>query len=435
MKVFGAQEMRLLSLFLLWPLSSAIAADPPFEKQLSELKQANEQLKQQLQTQQKLIDSLSQKVSALDASNSETKGKEEEAAPRSPVPGFNLGKVRFTGEGGAAFFRSGRQGQFPNSEFRIDEAKLFVEAPLWTDTYFFSELNLTLREDPTEALKLGELYVDFENISRLWKQDGLLNLRLGRIDIPFGEEYMVRDVVDNPLITHSLSDIWGVDEGLEVYGRFRKFNYVLAIQNGGHPTLRDYNSDKAITARISLDPCQSVHLSLSGMRTGGLDVQGDMMSEMWFGNSFIRSLGSASTTVFRGDVVEGDGQYRWSKGHIKAAGGYLHYEDNDHPNNQRHVYYYYAEGLQHLTERLYVAARWSQILAPDGFPIVGNGNFSHYFFQDLTKDLWRLSAGAGWKFSQNLIVKGEYMFENGKTKTDGPRNHENMVSTELVFRF
>jgi hypothetical protein len=435
MKVLGAQEMRHLCLFLLLSLSSALAADPAFEKQLSELKQANEQLTQQLQTQQKLIDSLSQKVSALDASNRETQGKEEEPVPRPPVPGFNLGKVRFTGEGGAAFFRSGRQGPFPYSEFRIDEAKLFVEAPLWTDTYFFSELNLTTREDPTEALKLGELYVDFENISRFWKQDGLLSLRLGRLDIPFGEEYMVRDVVDNPLITHSLSDIWGVDEGLEVYGRFKKFNYVLAIQNGGHPTLHDYNSDKAITARVSLDPCQSVHLSLSGMRTGGLDVHDDMISELWFGSGFIRSLGSASTTVFRGDVVEGDGQYRWAKGYVKAAGGYLHYEDNDHANNQRHVYYYYAEGQQHLTERLYVAARWSQILAPDGFPIVGNGNFSHYFFQDLTKDLWRLSVGAGWKFSQNLIVKGEYMFENGKTTADGRRNHEDMVSTEVVFRF
>jgi hypothetical protein len=427
--------MRLLSLFLLWPLSSAVAADSSFEKQLNELKQANEQLKQQLQTQQKLIENLTQKVSALDDSHSEAKTKAEGSAPQPPTPGFNLGKVRFTGEGGAAFFHSGSHGQFPNSEFRIDEAKLFVEAPLWTDTYFFSELNLTLREDPTEALKLGELYVDFENISRFWKQDGLVNLRLGRLDIPFGEEYMVRDVVDNPLITHSLSDIWGVDEGVEVYGRFKKFSYVLAIQNGGHPTLHDYNSDKAVTARISLDPCQSVHLSLSGMRTGGLDVKGDMLSEMWFGNGFIRSIGSPSTTVFRGDVVEGDAQYRWSKGHIKAAGGYLHYQDNDHPNNQRHVYYYYAEGLQHLTEKLYVAGRWSQILAPDGFPIVGNGNFSQYFFQDLTKDLWRLSVGAGWKFSQNLIAKGEFMYENGKTRTDGRRNHENMVSTELVFRF
>ena len=128
--------------------------------------------------------------------------------------------------------------------------KLFVEAPLWTDTYFFSELNLTQREDPTESLQLGELYVDFENVSRLWHQDKLLNLRIGRMDIPFGEEYLVRDSIDNPLITHSLSDIWGVDEGVELYGAYGKFSYVAAVQNGGHPEFRDFNSDKSITARV-----------------------------------------------------------------------------------------------------------------------------------------------------------------------------------------
>jgi hypothetical protein len=209
----------------------------------------------------------------------------------------------------------------------------------------------------------------------------------------------------------------------------------LAVQNGGHPTLRDYNSDKAITARVSFDPYKSLHLSLSGMRTGGLDVQGDKLSELWFGNGFITSLGGANTTVFRGEVVEGDVQYQLPHGHIKAAGGFLHYQDNDRPKNQREVYYYYVEGLQHLTKRFYLAGRWSQIIAPDGFPIVGMGNFSDYFYQNRTKDLWRLSLGAGWKFSDNLIAKGEYMFENGKITTGARRNHENMVATELVFRF
>ena len=38
------------------------------------------------------------------------------------------------------------------------------------------------------------------------------------MNLPFGEEYQVRNAIDNPLVTHSLSDVWGIDEGVQVYG-------------------------------------------------------------------------------------------------------------------------------------------------------------------------------------------------------------------------
>ncbi|HUR45020.1 MAG TPA: hypothetical protein VMZ27_04010, partial [Candidatus Saccharimonadales bacterium] len=144
------------------------AAESDLEKQLQSLKESNEALRQQLQKQEKTIDELSKKVSAIsnETTNESTPAKvrNDEADLTSKPLGFHLGRVRFTGEGGAGFFRSGPDGVYPNSEFRIDEAKLFVEAPLWNETYFFGELNLTQREDPTESLSMGELYIDFENV-------------------------------------------------------------------------------------------------------------------------------------------------------------------------------------------------------------------------------------------------------------------------------
>src|SRR5690606_9146861 len=99
-----------------------------------------------------------------------------------------------------------------NGEFRPDEARLFAEVQLWRNVFVLTELNLVTREEPDEFFTLGELYVDFENVSGLWGSDNLVNVRLGRFYIPFGEEYTVRNPVLNPLISHSLSDIWGVDE-------------------------------------------------------------------------------------------------------------------------------------------------------------------------------------------------------------------------------
>src|SRR5256885_12856549 len=231
---------------------------PVTQEQLKDLKRQNEALHQQLLNQQTIIEKLSQKVAEVQtnvAHQFDQRASEIEPLPlpsRGLLP-LQLGKVHLSGEGGAAFFHSGSHGPFPNSEFRVDEAKLFVEAPLWKDVYFFSEVNITTRESMDEFMQIGELYVDFENISRFWNRDGWLNLRVGRLDIPFGEEYLTRDAIDNPLISHSLADIWGVDEGLEIYGSIAKVQYALAVQNGGHPALRDHNPDKSIALRIGYD--------------------------------------------------------------------------------------------------------------------------------------------------------------------------------------
>src|SRR5581483_11623563 len=189
--------------------------------------------------------------------------------------GFKLGNIQLSGEGAAAFFETGSQGAFPHNEFRVDEAKLFLDAPVWENVYAFAEINLAEHERPDVYLLLGEFYVDFEDVSQLWGRDGQLNVRFGRMDVPFGEEYISRDAIDNPLITHSLSDFWGVDEGLELYGAIGKFSYVVAVQNGGVPDSRDFTSDKSVAGRLSFDPNRWLHLSVSGLRTGQLKSNGD----------------------------------------------------------------------------------------------------------------------------------------------------------------
>src|SRR6266850_5004744 len=216
---------------------------PETRQQLQELKQENRLLQDQLKKQAALIQALTHKVDNIQETTAQ-RGREldqlKDATPAAATSvASTLGKVSLSGEGAVAFFSSGRKGVFPNSEFRVDEAKLFIEAPVMADVYFYTELNLMTREAYDLTLQLGEAYVDFENISKLWKQDRMLSLRIGRMDIPFGEEYISRDAIDNPLITHSLSDIWGVDEGVELYGSLARVEYALAVQNGGHPALHD----------------------------------------------------------------------------------------------------------------------------------------------------------------------------------------------------
>lgn len=410
------------------------AADTNIESQLHLLQQQNELLRSQLHQQQELIDSLQHDVAEIHKAGEQRDAEMKEATEPSKAAGFNFGNVHLSGEGGAGLFETGSHGAFPNAEFRVDEAKLFVDAQVWGDVYAFAEINLATREEPDVDLHLGEFYVDVEDVSKLWNQPGQLNVRLGRMDIPFGEEYLTRYAIDNPLISRSLSDIWGVDEGVELYGSLNKFSYVFAVQNGGIPDTRDFNADKSVTGRLSFDPTSHLHFSVSGMRTGDLSAQKDGLSALWFGTGFFRPLGQG--TLFRADLVEGDAAWNWKSGHLKTFGGYIHYDDNDPTaNNRRDVYYYAVEGVQNLPRKFYAAARFSQIFARKGFPIVGNAPMDSYLFGPLTDQMWRLSLGLGYRWNRNFILKTEYSFEHGTEVGGDTRDHQDLFATEAVVAF
>ena len=412
---------------------------PDLREQVRQLQRQNDSLQQQLQHQQQIINSLDKRLTEF-----QTNTLRQAAAAAAPVlpgpadrPGLSFGRIQLSGEAGVGFFQSGREGQYPHGEFRIDEAKLFVDAQVFDNVFFFTELNLTQREESYESVCVGEIYFEIEDISRFWGQPHQLNVRVGRIDIPFGEEYMVRDAVDNPLIMHSLSDVWGVDEGVELYGSAGKFRYALAVQNGGPATLSDATGDKAVVGRLGVDPTHWLHLSASGMRTGDLQVNGDGTSAVWFGNGFFRALGApATTTKFHADLAEADVQLRLPRSQVNAAGGYAHFDDNDTTaNNHRDLYYYYIEGLYDVTSKLYAAARFSQIIAPGGYALVGNGDFNDYFLTSLTKNLWRLSLGGGYRWNRNLSWKLEYMLERGAEVGGDMRQHEDIIATEVTGKF
>jgi len=431
----------LALLFLAIARAVRAADDAPITREeFLRLQQQNQQMQQQLEKQQQLIDSLTRKVSEIQQAPptpTQAPAPANNEAEALPVEkSFHFGSVAISGEGGLAFFDSQTGGQTPNAEFRVDEARLFLDAPVWDEVYFYTELDLATHEQNDLALRYGELYLDFENLSRLWGRDGMLTLRAGRFYIPFGEEYQDRFAIDNPLISHSVSDLWGADNGVQLFGTVDKVSYNLAVQSGGGSASRDFTGDKSVAGRIGYDPAKWLHLSVSGMRTGELDVQNDVVSALWFGGGFFRSLGSPATTRFQANLVEGDVQTRFSFLQLRGAGGYINYGDND-PNgsNHRDVYYYYVEGKYDLTRKLYAAARMSEVFAHNGFPIVGNGPMGAYLFGNLTTQYWRLSLGAGYAFSKNLVMKAEYSLNRGVELDGTPRDQEDAFALEAAFAF
>jgi hypothetical protein len=233
-------------------------------------------------------------------------------------------------------------------------------------------------------------------------------------------------------------DLWGVDEGVALYGSVhKKLHYIAAVQNGGGAVARDFDSDKSIAVRIGYDPVKPLHLSVSAMRTGELDAEDDGTSELWLGSGWVRSLGSDATTTFEAEVLQGDVELKLANSTVRASGGVLRYDDNDPGvNNRRQVYYYSLEAIQKIYRGAYAAARWSQVFAEDGFLIVGNGDRG-MFYNDgtLTEDLWLLSLCLGYRWSDQLVLKAEYSFSHGHLADGGERDDEDLIAALVAFAF
>ena len=391
------------------------------------LREENALLQQQVKQQGAQLNTLIQKVNNLESAHQIEGGNDR------PLPEGRLEKLHIGGEGGVGYSATEPDGYAPNGKFQLDDARLFMEAPVYDDVYFYGELVLAYPGQYDNSLQLGELYAEFENISKLWNKNDQLNARLGQMYIPFGEEYLTRNAIDNPLISQSLLDFWGVTPGVELYGNLGKFTYVLAAQNGADGA-NGAGGDKSVAGRIGFDPNEHWHFSVSGMRTG--DLNADQLSAMWFANGFFRSIGSTKTSRFHAEAVEGDITARWKSGHVSAFGGWVGYHDNDQPtSNSRDIYYYSAEVLQNLPKKFYAVTRFSQAFCNNGMPMVGYGNFSDYFFNTQTTELWRLSLGLGYRFSDRLVLKMEYSLERGNEAGGDKRQNEDFFGTEAAFKF
>ena len=88
-----------------------------------------------------------------------------------------------------------------------------------------------------------------------------------------------------------------------------------------------------------------------------------------------------------------------------------------------------------FTKQFFGAARYSHIIAEDGFPLIGHGTWGQYFYRELTDNLWRVSVGVGYTPNPNFVAKVEYAVERGETVSGIKREHEDFVGAQAAIRF
>lgn len=335
-----------------------------------------------------------------------TPGAAASDASLDPTQWYN--RITLSGFANAGFVQTGANGAEPEGHFYASERELgsmlFLDATLSDDISLHNEFYLY-----NQALGLKQLYIEVRNPAG---GEGLLSLRIGRIDIPFGEEYLWQNADDNPMILRTAAWPWGYSQGLLLFGRLGLFRWIVSGMDGqGSASLStDNGTGKSFVSRLSLDPATWLHLSASGIKDGEYDE-----SALTFNGNPLTPLGAtslasgpstSSTVAF--EAGEGDLVLKLGR-RFRLRGDYGMVSVADRAPYDRTFSYYYGEAKFDLTRTVYLVGRYSAIGTFDpkkGYEFGGDYDNATDFNDDV-ESLTRAGGAIGWNILDNLVWKVE----------------------------
>jgi hypothetical protein len=357
------------------------------------------------------------------------------------------GNITVSGFGAVAYLDTGTAGSKPDSGFMVKEASLFVEAEAWGDTFFFLEIQTNrLNLDDDLFVRTGEVHARFSNLFADELGEGALGLKIGRIDIPFGEEYLWHDASDNPMITQSVAYPYGFDEGILGYGTVKDVGWVLSVTDGNDARSTEDGDSKAFNAKLSKNLSERLYVSLSGMLHGlsgrsAFEFAGSHLEPVGVGGT--STAGSSGSPRIKANLYEVNATYSVPRrGHLTLSFGQSHLSD-DAVGFDRDLSWGMVEGKLHFTDSTYCIARVSEIgtySSSEGYhfdgKIIANGNAE--FGYD-TKRLQRLALGFGYKPNPMTVIKlevGRDRFWTIDASPLDPSGRDGLyMAAELVLRF
>jgi len=320
--------------------------------------------------------------------------------------------IRISGYGALGFYDSGNAGGVPHGSFLVKEASLFVEAQPWEHVGLFTELWLTrYRFDSGSGPEVGELYAKFSDL--FGTADGArIGVKVGRIDVPFGEDYLRMDASEDPLISLSAADPWAIDEGLEVYGRLDSLSWILAVTNGNIASGPDDHDSKLWCGKLSCDVSPNVYLSASALTSGATGV-----STIWFGQGLVTPVGAfagstagtSPSSAVSCTMWEGDAHLKLEDASLGLQVGGAFIDDADSTFDRSLLWVQVGPSLQ-LSTTLSLNLRYSSIGTDDpaeGYLLQGDifGSGSEFGYD--THRMQRMAAGVRYSPNPYLQFKVE----------------------------
>lgn len=288
-------------------------------------------------------------------------------------------------------------GHFPH------QVSLHVEAEIWEDILLFAETSLTTQGTLGLVHLYEEFYLKYKNVLKSWGED-VLHIKIGRFDTPFGEEYLIQDPPDNPMINMSVPFPWGSDEGIEFYGIIKeKINWFLAIQDGSSSHTSDDHPAKSVALKISGDITKNWYLSASYLNVGKV-----IIPEFWLGSARVSATGTNTTTNHvKPHLYQIDTKIQWGpKLKLWANLGLTKISNLTTPSNSLTMHMYLIQPVLKLTNQLFVAGRYSGVELHGG-KTYNLGQLHHGTLLGPLEHLRYAGIGLGYKLNPNNTLKIE----------------------------
>ncbi len=395
---------------------------------------------------------LMQRIEKLEAEQTQSKAEvvkaKEEVAKVKETQGSRvdlantLSKLKMKGRFAAGYFDSGKAGSYPSGSFEMPDAKLqFSFQPDDVNTVVARfKLDSAVTSISTTSPLLDYLYLQSKDFLPVLKKTPFsLSGRLGRFKLGFGEETWSDNPVEGILPSNSAGKVGVTDEGLELAGKIdlvkmglkqlRPLGWVVSVSDGNKEIGSDTSSSKAFMGKINYTPFDPLYLSASYYDSGNLKGQAEMSI------AGLTSLPSGGSDWQR-KVWEVDARYDFGKGKkpldpsaysdSKSILRLSYGEFNDHANRSRSGNFGFVDGIYNLTKNIYAAGRFSFVdINGDGTATLNSVTANKYL---------RYSLGAGYRWSENTIVKLGYDFN----KNSGPGiddADDNLISAMVGTQF
>lgn len=346
-------------------------------------------------------------------------------------------RMHVSGNADVGFLNGDANTPFSEGRWAVENLRLFFDidlpmTPIPGSKSLFNQASLFFEWDLYREAELenqaGSMYLRLDG---LFSQKAL-NLKVGRMPIPFGEEYQRFHEArpSNPFLSFTASSPYGWDEGAQLFGELGegRLAYVFSIGNGDNGTDSNSDAEPQWTGRLSVRPTPWAKLSLSALRTGELRVGAWELGGTHLYTVGFPGTGSAAayqdgvlvvdpsftvdtTDAWQGDLMLtpvpwGDLWLSFGRAHLRSKGASSF--DRDLSFGAAELVIKLAELLP-VSPSLYIAGRFSTVGTFDSeegykFEMMNGANSVGYNIS--RADI--ISAALGYRLSQELTLKAEY---------------------------
>lgn len=353
-------------------------------------------------------------------------------------------KVDITGSRLAAgYIDAGSNGNNTAGSFSVPDAKLRTNVKVNEDTSAVIRLSLN------NGIVGGTdyLYVKLDNVvNKLTGGKGPINpeITVGRFKINFGEETWNNNPVEGALVTNSVANATGYDEGIQFKQNIDVplpfiLGASLALMNGNAASGDDNNNGKAHAIKVTGQMKNAIgpgglYFSLSNYGSGKLpclalvDDAALSINGMTNGtlNTWTRKVVQLDV---RFDLLEGAQKFDPSKAPLFSdAKGVFRFAygqgtDGEPAIGKINVVYVMLDGIYNIDNKMYVAFRYSY----------ADYTVDRFSAQDGT--FGRTSIGGGYKVSDISILKLEYTLNSEPDTATNPELENDQISLLLTTKW